>query len=865
MENTRASGWLGAMVGLFVGLSAGAAARAMDVALKVEEPAGVARVADPCRSGIPLVPGAVIDEKKLKLTDDKGAEVPAQFRVINRRPAGDIEWVCVDFLADVPAKGTAVYHLTDGGPAKPVEPGVKLEETDDAITAVTGPLKLVISKKKFQGMGEVSIDPDGSGNLKFVPASAGGALVIKGVDGQVYRSDVNATAPLKVSVEESGPLHAVIRIDGQMTCMTKDGKDYTYPTYNQKTKEVKVDGVRGANRDGSLGFTVRIHLWKGQSWVRTFVTMINLDGKTNNWTEQRVQFGDYFGETCQRDGNYLVDAVNFDLNLKPAGDLKYRIGGGVEGSEVHSGDLASGGSVVLHQDSSAGWMWQATTGKVFDERLAKNITFMKSKDQKKPYYEYDAYQFELLTRRDGCSFMGYRVWTGAKELAPSSTSSFADLGKESGEGMRAPGWIQADDGQVTVTAGCRWFWQTFPKSLELRAPGQLSVGLWSQYWPRGHVFEGHIHRTHELVFDFNASGKGLDPNSRFLAFSQRLIATPDARHNLASRVYGDFMLPNPTDWPNYEMASLAAVVPGLDPKVNPSWASGMEIEREKCENYDTWKFGDSNKDSWHYFGQYQELDVPYGLMVQYARTGDLRFFRFAEEIDRFLLDIPAYGGGYGHQMGEPSHYYAYGPLLYADAAAEPFLRDAIVHSHRIVHPAPWHMRSLAIVMWSNWALANGFGDADGAYRKGMDSALAYWDKVYNKQTHDIGGFNHKDQVFMLGMGSDAMGRYLESNPADKVRREQLVEVFRKWMKDGNHPDKTTANGFAYAYRFSGDPAFLDFAAKNICVDSKFPTVYRTGVCSAKNWSETVSSQRLIQVFLHDWDKRQHPERYKDLP
>ncbi len=33
----------------------------------------------------------------------------------------------------------------------------------------------------------------------------------------------------------------------------------------------------------------------------------------------------------------------------------------------------------------------------------------------------------------------------------------------------------------------------------------------------------------------------------------------------------------------------------------------------------------------------------------------------------------------------------------------------------------------------------------------------------------------------------------------------------------------------------------------------------------KNWSETMSSQRLVQVFLHDVDKRKHPGKYKDLP
>jgi hypothetical protein len=851
-------GWLSFVIGLACCLLASRPAVAgLDVALKVQETAGVARVQDACRSGIPLAPGVAKDTEKFRVTDEKGGEVPAQFRVINRRPAGDIEWVCVDFLADVPAKGTAVYHLTDAGPAKAVEKGVKVDDGADAITVSTGPLKLVVSKKKFLGLGEVSLDG--------AVVSKGGALVIKGVDGKVYRSDENLTGELKVTVEESGLLHAVIRVDGEMKCMAADGKEHTYPTFDGS--QVNVEGVKIANKDGALGFTVRLHVWKDQTWVRTFVTMRNLNGETNNWTEQKIQFGDYFGGTAQRKGNYLVDAVNFDLNLNTTAILKYKIGGGVDGSEVHSGDLAeSNGSVILHQDSSAGWTWQAKTGKVFDENLKKNIEFMKAQGQDKPYYEYGQIPFDLLTKRDGCSFMGYRLWKGAKEVAPSSTSGFADLGKEAAEGMRAPGWIEADDGKVAVTAGCRWFWQTFPKCLELR-PGQLSIGLWSQYLPRGHVFEGKIHKTHELVFDFHPSGKGLDGASRFLAFTERLVATPDAKHNLASRAYGDFMLPNPQEWPNYEMGSLAAVVSCLDKKENPSHSSSMEIEREKSDNYDVWKFGDSNKDGWHYFGQYQELDVPYCLMVQYARTGDVRFFRMAEEVDRQLLDIGAYGGGYGHQMGESSHYYAYGPLLYADAAAEPFLRDAVKYSHEIVHPGPWHQRSMAITLWSNWAMYNGFEDYRDKGQAGMKVALDWWKKTYDPKTGGLTGFSVEQQEFMLGMAGDAVGRYCEQFPEEKSLREQLVNAMKWWREHHGQKkfaQKVCANAFAYAARF-GDPTLLDYAAEFEVTDKDFVTFYRTGVCSAKNWSETNAAERLTQVFLHDIDKKKHPEKYKDLP
>jgi hypothetical protein len=655
-------------------------------------------------------------------------------------------------------------------------------------------------------------------------------------------------------------------------------------------------GVRIPNKDGSIGFTARLHFWKGRSSVRAFVTLRNLDGRTNDWTDNKIQFGVWYADSARMQGNYLADAVNFDLDLAPRGSLKYRIGGGNEGSEEHCGELAGkAGSVALYQDSSAGWVWQAGTGRVWDDRLKRNIEFMKAKARSDaaarggdpeaaaaralPFYEYSDYVFnELIRRRDGGSFMGYRLYRDFAEPAAGPGSGFADLGREAAEGLRAPGWIEVDDGAVAVLAGCRWFWQMFPKSLEARTPGRISVGLWSQYYPRGHLFEGRIHKTHELVFDFRASGAGPDGAARFKALTQPLVAVPDARHNLASRAYGDFMLPNREEWPNYEMSALAAVVSCLDTNKNPGFASSLQIEREKQDIYDVWKFGDSIKDAWHHFGQYSELDAIYCLMIHFARTGDLRFYRAAEEFGRSLLDVPAHGGGYGHQHGESSHYYVYGPLLFADAAAEPFLRDAILAGHAVANPAPWHLRSCAITLWANWSLYNGFETNRPAWQAGMRAGVDSWRRFQNRDTGAMGGFSRPSQIFFLGLAGDAMGRYCETFPDDKPAREALVRGMAEYMAyfKGLPPDrqkairddsqeKSCANGLAYATRFSGDPAYLDFAASELVKDSAFPTHFRNGNCSTKMWSETRSAHRLIQVFMHDVDRKRHPERYRDLP
>jgi hypothetical protein len=319
-----------------------------------------------------------------------------------------------------------------------------------------------------------------------------------------------------------------------------------------------------------------------------------------------------------------------------------------------------------------------------------------------------------------------------------------------------------------------------------------------------------------------------------------------------------------------------------DEATPPAFVSSIALEREKYSSYGVWNFGDCVEVNWHQFSQYLELDMTYCLLIHLARSGDMRYYREAELLSRHLLDIAAHGGGYGHPQGTWLHYYTAGPLLFSYLAGEPWLKDAVEQSHRNTPPLASRLDTTAVAIWANLDMARHFPGDRVAYDRALSAAVAHWRDLIDPQTflykrcdpaivNTVGATPGLSHAHWFGPAGDAMGQYGTIFPDDKEDRDRLVNVCRSWMGlyDKEPADKRDAlpmlllgNMMAYATRFSGDATFMDHAAQNWAKDNKFHPRYRTGSSSAKIWS---FDHRLMQVFLHDWDKKQHPELYKELP
>jgi hypothetical protein len=97
-------------------LAAAIPAAALDVPLTVEERFGARRALQPAAGGIPLPRGLMKDVSALRVVDEAGKEVPAQFTVLGKWwPDESVKWVLVEFQADLAPGSVRTWRLKDGG------------------------------------------------------------------------------------------------------------------------------------------------------------------------------------------------------------------------------------------------------------------------------------------------------------------------------------------------------------------------------------------------------------------------------------------------------------------------------------------------------------------------------------------------------------------------------------------------------------------------------------------------------------------------------------------------------------------------------------------------------------------------------
>jgi len=172
------------------------------VPLYIDEPIGTEQEAFPVRVGVPFSPGVIDSTDSMRVVDDQGREVPAQFEVTAycTPEKQDLRWVLVSFFASA-----RQYCLEYGSEVRhqPAAQVLKVEDTEPAVAVDTGVIRFSVDKTTGALLRDLCHGD--------VPVLSSGGLFVQNQDRASFSS--RSDRP-EVAVEEAGPLSCAIALRG---------------------------------------------------------------------------------------------------------------------------------------------------------------------------------------------------------------------------------------------------------------------------------------------------------------------------------------------------------------------------------------------------------------------------------------------------------------------------------------------------------------------------------------------------------------------------------------------------------------------------------------------------------------------------
>ena len=190
------------------------------------------------------------------------------------------------------------------------------------------------------------------------------------------------------------------------------------------------------------------------------------------------------------------------------------------------------------------------------------------------------------------------------------------------EGKRSSGRVVLDLGQARLEVAVRDWWQNCAKAFEIDEDG-LRVDLWPNRYEQPYASRQGEAKTHELLIRFAAPDA--TAGAAFPCFDAlpQLSASPE--WNCETEAVGD-MLPAPgSPWPWFD----------------EGFAKGVDVIMERRETqafYGLRDFGDQFRGSLSNEWDNNSRDLSLSLYQQYLRTGEIRYFRLARQMQLHQMD-----------------------------------------------------------------------------------------------------------------------------------------------------------------------------------------------------------------------------------
>lgn len=545
----------------------------------------------PVTFGVPFPKGALRSPDQVRVVNDRGVEIPAQVtEVTSWAPQSPgIQWIWVDFLTE----GSRSYSL---------EYGASIRRR----AAIPGELRIVNSQRPAGGL---EVD---TGALHFRLArgeggfiesaelrTAGGAIpVLKSAGSRGSFLDLlddsgpddsRAVITFTTIEKGSGPLHAILRIEGE----------YRY--------------LRADNRPAP--FVTRLHVWAGKPWIKVLHTFVY----TGVPDKRRPQEGQH-AHIATRGAPLLVEDPS-DAGFTEAND---RIGGaGIT--------LALAEPVETARTSTFEGPWWQPGNESFAEVALGEEPVSLLQSGPKPG------RMPPVPESVGRQRIGGFVAT----LKQGSALIH--------QGERAAGWFGLEGASVGAVVAFKDILPEYPKAFTAhRADGHLVAAIWpdavepmsfARYSLKPENEEGvetlengatGLAKTTELAIVLHARGDGTAATRASRALVDLPVVSAPPRWYAASQAFGDFAARDEKQ-PALERA--------LDTKF--SW---WLFNQSFVPWYGMWDYGDGKLNfdpvlgTWDIWGN-NEPAQDLQLWMQFMRTGETRFARAAQAVSRHSMDV----------------------------------------------------------------------------------------------------------------------------------------------------------------------------------------------------------------------------------
>jgi hypothetical protein len=555
--------------------------------------------------GVPWPQGKVPKNQAFVLTTSDGRALPLQSKILAWWPDGSIKWSGFSTVAG--PETTGLLKLSMSNAASPSSGQmVKVAQSDTSFEIDTGRLKVRLSRS-----GDSLID---SMVVEGREVARQGRLVCilqDGPDGDAETAPARekySTRVERVTMEESGPVRAVAKIEG------------------------KHRGVKSSRE--WLPFVVRLYFYAGQESVRMVHTIVYDGDQERDFIRGLgVVFSIPMREQVQN-RHVRFSGEGLGLWSEPIQPMIGRQGRFVAnpstGTDVYPDQIA--GKRVPNKEA-------------YDARGQELLSDWAVWDDFK-LSQPNADGFSILKRTNPQS-----AWIPA------------------GAGKRASGLVFAGDVSGGLAASLKNFWQSYPASLEVRqsssGAAEMTVWMWSPEAPamdmRHYDIRAHgLEAVYEDVQPGFSTAHGMGRTSEITLFATAAVPTKEQTVRMAATGAERSLL---VCSPQYLNSVRAFGVWGLEDRSTPvkraieeKLTSTLDFYLKQPDQrnwYGFWDYGDvmhsydNTRHVWRYdlggmAWDNTELGTDMWLWYSFLRTGRADVFRMAEAMTRHTSEVDVY-------------------------------------------------------------------------------------------------------------------------------------------------------------------------------------------------------------------------------